>query len=186
MKNLLWASLLALTACSPDVRRFVPPSADMTQMAHLIALSDPSEAFLQRVGHYLFITSVDGKPSKNDWEVRALPSDVYLTSGTHRFRVLYRHAGLIASAHLEIDAKAGATYYIHRHPDAYGVRFWLTEGKQDGPKVGRSRQAKRNPQHELHNRGAARRAFARFVAAGKRCQATSKRRPYHLARPLRP
>jgi hypothetical protein len=138
MKNLLWMFLLALTACSPDVRRFVPPGADIRQMAHLIALSDPSDAFLHREGHYLFITSVDGKPSKSDWEARALPSDVYLTPSTHRFRVLYQHAGLTTFARLEIDAKAGATYYLHRHSSAYGVRFWLTEGEQDGPKVGRS------------------------------------------------
>lgn len=137
MKNLLWVLLLALTACSANVRRFVPASADLADMAHLIALSDPPEALLRKEGHYLFITSVDGEQSKSDWEVRKWPSDIYLTPGTHRFRVLYQHAGLTASAKFEIDAAVKTTYYIHRHAGAYGVRFWLTEGKQDGPKVGR-------------------------------------------------
>lgn len=137
MKNLLCVLLLVLTACSPDVRRFVPPSADLAQMAHLIALSDPAGTRLHPDGHYLFITSVDGKPSKSDWEVRKWPNDVYLTLGTHRFRVLYQHAGLTASAHFEIDARKGTAYYVHYHGGAYGVRFWLTEGTQDGPHVGR-------------------------------------------------
>ena len=137
MKNVLWVLLLVLTACSADVRRFVPPSAELAQMAHLIALSDPAETLLPSEGHFLFITSVDGKQSKSDWEVRKWPNDVYLTPGTHRFSVLYQHTGLTASAQLEIDAKKGTAYYVHRHAGAYGVRFWLTEGKQDGPNVGR-------------------------------------------------
>lgn len=137
MKNLLWVLLLLLTACSADVRRFIPPRADPTHMVHLVAISDPSTTLLHREGHYVFIASVDGKPTKNAWEVRHLPNDIYLTPGTHRFRVFYQHAGLTASGRLEIDAKAGATYYIHRHPSAYGVRFWLTEGGQNGPRVGR-------------------------------------------------
>lgn len=107
-------------------------------MAHLIALSDPSGTFLDREGHYLFITSVDDEQSKSDWEVRKWPNDVYLKPGMHHFRVLYQHAGLTASAQLEVDAKEGTAYYVHHHASAYGVRFWITEGKQDGPMVGRA------------------------------------------------
>lgn len=137
MKILPWVLLLMLTACSADVRRFVPPGAASAQMAHLIALSDAEGTLAHSEGHYLFITSVDGKQSKSDWEVRKLPSEIYLTPGMHEFSVLYQHAGLIATAQFEIDAKKGVAYYVHRHPGAYGVRFWLTEGKQDGPTVGR-------------------------------------------------
>ncbi|MFK2878927.1 hypothetical protein [Rhodanobacter hydrolyticus] len=136
MKNLLWMSLIVLAGCSADVRRFVPPTADLTHMAHLVALSDPAGTLLHSGGYFLFITSVDGKWSKNDWELREIPSDVYLTPGTHQFRVLYRHTGLTASARFEIAAKEGTTYYIHRHTGAYGIQFWLTEGKEDGPRVG--------------------------------------------------
>lgn len=88
-------------------------------------------------GHYLFLTTVDGRPSRSDWEVRSWPSDLYLTAGTHAFTVLYQHASLTAEAHFEIDAKAGMSYFVHRHANAYGVRFWITEGKEDGVRVGR-------------------------------------------------
>jgi hypothetical protein len=137
MKNLLWVWLAVLTACSADVRRFVPPSADLTHMAHVIALSDSEEALPRSERHYLLITSVDGKQSKSDLELRKLPEDIYLTPGTHRFRVLYIHAGLTASAQFEIDAMEGTAYYVHRQAGVYGVQFWLTEGTLDGPRVGR-------------------------------------------------
>lgn len=137
MKNLLWVLMLALTACSADVRRFVPPGEDVAQMAHLIALSDPAETLSHWEAHYLFITSVDGQQSKSNWEVRKLPNDVYVAPGMHRFGVIYQHAGLTASAQFVIEAKKGTAYYIHRHAGAYGVQFWLTEGSQNGPKVGR-------------------------------------------------
>jgi hypothetical protein len=139
MKKTLWvlAPALVLAACSADVRRFVPPSANLANMAHLIAMSDRPETILHREGHYLFITSVDGNESKSTWEVRKWPSDVYLTPGMHQFRALYIHAGLTASAQLELDAKQGTTYYLHRHAGAYGVQFWLTKDKQDGPRVGK-------------------------------------------------
>ncbi|AGG90283.1 hypothetical protein LRK24_05150 [Rhodanobacter denitrificans] len=141
MKKLLWMLLVVLTACSADVRRFVPPAANLNYMAHLIALSDSAGTLLRSEGHYLFITSVDGAQSKSNWELRKLPSDIYLTPGAHRFGVLYQHSGLTASAQFEVDAKEGMAYYIHRHAGAYGVQFWLTEGKEDGPKVGRLLQA---------------------------------------------
>lgn len=102
MKNLLWVLMLALTACSADVRRFVPPGEDVAQMAHLIALSDPAETLSHWEAHYLFITSVDGQQSKSNWEVRKLPNDVYVAPGMHRFGVIYQHAGLTASAQFEI------------------------------------------------------------------------------------
>jgi len=55
----------------------------------------------------------------------------------HSFNVIYAHAGLSASGKFEIDAKPGTIYYIHHKAGAYGVRFWITEGNQNGPRVGR-------------------------------------------------
>lgn len=137
MKSVLWLTCLTLAACAANVRRFVPPGADAAHTAHLIALSDSPTTVLRREGRYLFLTKVDGRPSRGDWEVASWPSDVYLMPGTHTFTVLYQHAGLTAKADFEIDAKAGENYFVHRHANAYGVRFWITEGTEDGIQVGR-------------------------------------------------
>jgi hypothetical protein len=137
MKCLLFLLLVVLAACSANVRRFVPASADLVHMAHLVALSDPIDAFAHREKHYSFISSVDGKQSKSDWEVRKSSNEYYVTPGTHTFNVVYEHAGLSASGRFEIDAKSGVTYYIHHKARAYGVQFWITEDYQDGTRVGR-------------------------------------------------
>jgi hypothetical protein len=137
MKNMLWLACLVLASCTANVRRFVPPGTDTAHTAHLIAMSDPPTTVLHREGRYLFLTKVDGRPSRGDWEVASWPNDLYLMPGTHTFTVLYQHAGLTAKASFEINAKAGASYFVHRHADAYGVRFWITEGKKDGIQVGR-------------------------------------------------
>lgn len=137
MKCLLCLLLVMLAACSANVHRFVPADADLAHMARLVALSDPIDTFAHREGHYSFITSVDGKQSKSYWEVRKSSSEYYVTPGMHSFNVVYEHAGLSASGQFEVDAKSGATYYIHHRAGAYGVRFWITEGNQNGPRVGR-------------------------------------------------
>lgn len=137
MKRLVWLVVFALTACSPDVRRFVPPEVDSAHAAHLIAESDPPRDFPRRDEHYLLFETVDGKPIRSKWVPQKWLAEIYVTPGMHTLAVVYVHAGLSASARLQIDAEAGATYFVHRKADAYGVRIWTTQGSPGGPVVGR-------------------------------------------------
>ncbi|WP_077446153.1 hypothetical protein [Rhodanobacter sp. C05] len=123
----LVVAALLLCGCSAETK-FIPRGQDLSQAAHFIGDSDDVHAGRSSDAQYIFFIDADGKQLHGYWDVRKWSNELYLLPGHHTFTVRFAHASVHADGRFSVDAKAGATYYIHHAIGAYSVRLWVTEG----------------------------------------------------------
>ena len=124
--SIIVAAML-LCGCSAETK-FIPRGQDLSQTAHFIGDSYDVHASHSGDAQYIFFTEADGKQLHGYWDVRKWSNELYLLPGHHTFKVRFARASVHADAKFSVDAKAGATYYVHRAIGAYDVKLWVTEG----------------------------------------------------------